>query len=550
MKILKKRILKFFLPVIILTIFTFWKLPLTFYQQDEWLGLGQIFAQGWSHITFGFSPIQVFFADGRPLTRVLGVLLFGNFPFNSTFLALYSVGFHLLNTFLVFLIANKILKKTWFAFISAIFFSVNSVTHQSVTWFGASFGTQPSAFTIFLSIFLFLLYLEENNIKFLYASIFSALISLYFKESSIFLFVFLPLIEIIFKKNFNFKEYVKKYLPFLTFTTLFVLYRLFEMMIIRANSSGLLAGKVFANLGTEHIWQSLFVRSFMYPITSLGYIFIPLPIALKLGYYMRALYYPFITEHSDLISETVILDLLSFLLSFVILFSCYLIWSKFKEYRKAILFSLLLFFFSILPYIVISKTFGYLEPRYYYISSAAASIILSLLVMSLFKTFNNLMLKSTVLCIFIVLIFLNVMTIKNDINKQVIIAKERKSFIAQLYNLKPTLTKDKNIFLVEGNKPRFSDYNKAPFQNGIGYTFMVLYYNSDKIPKELLSEGYLWEWDKQGYKEVEGKGFGYYYDFEELKKDLKLGRFSKDSIVSLYYDSNEKILRLNHLEGL
>lgn len=519
---------------------TFWKLPQTFYQQDEWLGLGQIWAQGWSHVVYGFSPIQILFGDGRPLTRIFGVLFFGNFPFNSLFLSIYSVGLHIINTILVFFIADKILKKTSLAFIASIFFSVNSVTHQAVTWFGTSFGTQPASALIFLSIYFFLIFLENNRNKFLYFSIFSALISLYFKESSIFLFVFFPLIEIIHRRNFSLKAYAKKYLPFIAFIVLLVIFRLYEMMVVRANSSDLLAGKVFANIGNQYIFQSLIVRSIMYPLTSLSFIFIPVSMALFLGYMMRIIYYPYITLQPGLVDQTAILDLISIIISFIIIGFLYIIWKREKEYRNAIIFSSLFFVFNILPYIVIAKTFAYLEPRYYYISSAAAGIFLSIAIGFVLKNYKNLAIKFFVFFFLLILIFAHVKVIRNDINQQVIIGKERKFFILQIYNIVPVLKKNKNIFYIDGDKPRFSEHNRAPFQNGIGYTLMVLYYKTGVIPNQLLSEGYLWDWDKQGYREINGKGFGYFYDKNELKKFIIKSKLNSNTVIALYYDSSKQ----------
>jgi hypothetical protein len=537
-------IITFFLPVVLLIVFTYWELPQTFYQQDEWLGLGQILAQGWSHVAYGFSPLQIIFGDGRPLTRVLGVLLFGNFPLNSEFLAFYSIFFHILNSFLVFLIAYKLLKNRLLALISSLFFAINSVSHQSVTWFGASFGAQPSAFTIFLSILLFITYLENNKKKFFYFSILSALISLYFKETAIFLFAFLPIIEMIYRKDFRVIEYMKKYFPFLFFIISFAIFRLFEMMVVRVASDGILTAKVFSNIGNEYVWQSLIIRFFMYPLTSLSLIFIPVPISLFLGYMMRKIYYPFmdLTQRPDLVDTTAILDLLALVFSFCLIVLIFFMWRKLKKYRFPIIFSLALFVIGILPYIVVAKTFAYMEPRYYYILSAAAGMILALVLFYLFKILKNTLARTLIIILFASLLFSHVRTIMDNINYQTIIAKERRAFISQLYNLVPTLDGSKNIFYVDGSKARFSEHNKAPFQNGIGYTLMVLYYQSGKIPKELMSEGYLWELDMQGYKEIEGKGFGYFYDLETLSEFIRESRIDPNTVIALYYDSSKQKL--------
>lgn len=532
----------FFIGLLIfLTLFTFAGLPQTFYQQDEWLGLGQIWSQGWGHVINGFSPIQILFAEGRPLTRVFGVLLFGNFPFNSLFLSIYSVGFHTINSILIFLIAFKLLKKPYLAFIASLFFSVNSVAHQSVTWFGASFGTQPASFLIFLSIYCFLIFLEERKNIFLNLAFSTALISLYFKETSIFLFFFFPLLEIIYCHNFSFRAYAKKYLPFIIFIILFSIFRLYEMMVITANSSSLLGGKVFANIGDHYILLSLVVRFFMYPLTSFFLIFIPPSLALNISSLMWKIYYPYITLQSNFVYETVILDLLAIIGSFILFIILYVIWKKEKKYNFAIIVSLLLFISSITPYVVVAKSFAYMEPRYYYISSLASGLILAIIV-GFFTKIKSKIFKVLLSVVLLTFFLVHMKTIQRDTFSQVDLAKERKGFLTQLSALVPTLTKNKNIFYMDGDRPRFVDNNKSPFQNGLGYTLMVYYYNSKEIPAEFLSEGYLWNLQEEGYRQMHGKGFGYYYDAKIMEEDLVKYHLDHNLVISLYYSSDKKKL--------
>lgn len=523
-------------------LFAFWGLDKTFYQQDEWLGLGQIWEQGLKHIYYGFSPMQLLFADGRPLTRLFGVLLFGPFAFNSLFLTIYGITFHFLNSILVFKITQKLLKNNFLSFISASFFAINSVSSQSVTWFGASFGTQPASLLIFLSIFVFIKFLERNQSKYLFLAFFLSLLSLYFKESSIFLFIFFPLVHFFIKKKFELGNYKKFYILFVIFITLFASFRLVEMIVIKSTSYDILTTPVFANIGDEDLPGRLLTRLVMYPLTSFSLVYIPQSTSIDIAFSFMKLYYPYIVDKPDLIATTVVLDLLAITLTFILIFLLYVVWKKHKDFRYATLFSVTWLILAIVPYVVVAKGFAYMEPRYYYVSLGAAGVILSVLIGSILRLHNKKGI-SIAAVILIIIYIMHIKIIRNEIIYQKEIASERLSFISQLYRIKPSLVSDKNIFYVGGDKDRFTEGNKSPLQNGPGYSLMVLYYKSGKVPPGLLTQGYLWGLTDQGYKETTGRGFGYYHDLEQLKEDIGNEGIDPENVIGLYYSSKTKKLK-------
>lgn len=522
-------------------LFAFWDLPKTFYQQDEWLGLGQILAQGWHHIANGFSPIELLFGEGKPLTRVLGVLIFGNFPFNSLALSIYDVFFHFINAVLVFFIAHRLLKNSYAAFVAASFFSINSVSHQSVSWFGGAFGLLPASTLIFLSLFMFILFLQEDKRKYLYFSFLFAFVSFYFREHGLFLILFFPIAHVMLGKRNSYKSYLKAYSPILFYAVLFVAFRFFSL----THTVGKLAiftSPLFITESHHNILGSILLNGFFYPLTSLSLIFVPPLRFLSFAENFAGIYYPFIKTSplSALVSQTIVLDLLATVGSILLLTIFWLISKKGGNLKTTITFSLLLFILSLLPYSIINKSYSYLEPRYYYIAAAAAGLLLATVVSFFLTMFKQKTLTKMVLGIFLIIFFtVHINTIRNDIASQVILASERKNFLNQLLQLKPTLTASKNIFYITSDKDFIVKNNKVPFQHGFGYSLLVLYYKSGKIPKELLSQGYLWSLTDQGYKEIDGLGFGYFWDYYEAKRILKKNKLPSDSLTALYYHSGQ-----------
>lgn len=536
-----------FVLYIIINYFAFRNLNLTFYQQDEWLGLGQILAEGWKSVTNGFSFWQILFADGRPMTRVFGVLFFGPFAYNSTFLAIYSIGFHIINTFLVFLIAQKLFKKTIPAFVAGLFFALNSVSSQAVTWFGASFGTQPAAFLTIYSIYLFVLFLDIKKTKYFYWSMVFAIVSLYFKESDVFLFIFFPFIHFFYENNRKklFEFYKKLYLPFIIFIAIFCIFRVSEMLFVQNNPQSILTSQVFANIGTHDIFLSILYRLILYPLTSLSLIYIPAPVSSVLGFSLFQSYYSsVVVNHPDAVIDTVVIDLIATFFSFLILFFIGLIWLKNTQIRKTLIFSLTLFILSIIPYIVLAKGYAYLEPRYYYITNVSAALLLGSFLLYLMKSkFFAKKFVLAILSIFIVLcLYFNVVVIREGIHEQMFLATERRSYLQQLITYLPTLTNNTNVFYITGNTPWLVDGNKTPFQNGFGYTLMVLYFKSGKVSDELLSNGYLWMLGAQGYQKIDEKAFGFYDYYNNLKNSVSNNKIPLSDVHAYYYNSQTRVL--------
>lgn len=528
----------------LLIIVSFQQLGLTFYQQDEWLGSGQVMAFGYGVVLDGLTPLQLIFAEGRPFSRLLGAFIFKYFAFDIYPLALYSIGFQIINTIFVFLISLKLFRNYINAFVAASFFGLSSVTHQVVSWFAASFGSQPAVFFILLAIYFCQIYMEKKKILFLILSFFSSIVSLYFKEIGIFLFIFIPFMLFLFQNKVQFLEKIKTSAVFLGVTVLFVVYRIIDLLFLRTAHN---SAHVFITSDSSNIVLTLVARSLLYPLTSFSLLFIPYNVANNLAYEYVKLYYPYIPQNIsrwDLIAQTSILDNVSMFLSFIMIACLYLIFKKRKEMRKKVLFALVLFFLSIMPFIVISKSYAYMEPRYYHVPIIAIGIIAAIFFDSLVALFKRNRIALVVLIIiFIAYLRYHVGVIRTDIAVQVTIADERRAFLKQLNSALPTLRSNENIFFFTGNSEMYSKSNFVPFQHGFGYSVLTLYYDSNRIPKKFLEKQNLFNLGEQGFLRHNEYSFGYYSEIDDLKKAFDDNNFSVENIHAYYYDNVQKQLR-------
>ena len=198
-----------------------------------------------------------------------------------------------------------------------------------------------------------------------------------------------------------------------------------------------------------------------------------------------------------------------------------------------------------MPYVVISKNFSYLESRYYYLSLVFGSIILAWLA-GYFLRFRYLSIKLIVVTAILSFLSWHAFILTKDIKQEAIVSNERREFISQLKNIIPTLKENRTIFYITSDRDYYIPGNKVPFQGGMGYTLMVLYYNSGKIPKDFLLEDNWFTLGEQDYREIGDLGFGYFSDKKKMEIEIKRYKIPADSILRFYYNSEKgKLTEIN-----
>jgi len=205
---------------------------------------------------------------------------------------------------------------------------------------------------------------------------------------------------------------------------------------------------------------------------------------------------------------------------------------------------------SFMPYAILDKKSAYLDSRYFYVGSAGGGFILALIFDRIFTFFRG---KNkifyAVFCLICMMLFFgyiykNYQWITRDVQRMILVAKERKSVLLSIRKLTPSGI-EKPVYYITGNN--FGYYGipevKVPFQQGFGYTLMVWNFSSGKIPLRLLRETFLWRIREEGYKEEGQKGFGYFYNLNTLKFYIEKGAVAPSQVIGLYYDCDKKILR-------
>ena len=517
-----------------LILITYQDLPKTFFQQDEWASVGLAFSEGSFAVVNHFSLAELAAGKVRVLGTMLNNILLLRFPFTMTPYITLALGVHWLNSVLVYIFSYQFTKRRFIAIIAAFYFSVASISSGAVTWFSAHATAIPNAFFVLISLIWYMKYLQNADTRFRNASFVSAILGFLFKESSIFLFLLLPLLSVLFgKTRRKLKEVVVDH-------WLVLLYFVFVVVV---RTVGLLGDEgqqgVFVTL-QSNTFVRLVTHAFFYPLLSFSQMYIPPEIMGKATSLFQA---------QGGLARVAISDRLAFYASIALVVFSFWVAYRNKLSSRAIHFFIIYCMLSFLPFAVLDRPFSsYLESRYYYLGVIGASILLGIFfdfILSMFRK-KRIQLFVIVLAIFLLTagIYKNSMFVRREITRQVIAADERKQFLGTLKEIYPDLPNNPIIYIT-GDSPGF--YGLAdlsvPFQQGMGYTLMVWYFDTGKVPKSLLSDMFLWNINDQGYRESEGRGFGYFWDLKRLTREFQTNpHLSADQVVAFQYIAGEKKL--------
>jgi hypothetical protein len=299
----------------------------------------------------------------------------------------------------------------------------------------------------------------------------------------------------------------------------------------------------------------ILLQAIFYPLIGFSQTFIPSQILYSLSEkvanyaFFRALFHiPYPLDYLGLVKST---DYISILLS-LILIAVFLTFAyKKKTIRHTIIVGLILTVASFVPLAVLFRgNTSYFESRYYYVAVSGASILFSLFIYELLSsclhrvTFIRCVLAS--ICVIFVAgyFYKNISLTRAVLLQQNIEADERREIIQKLYSYFPAPPKN-SVFYVTGDSLGYYGIpnQKIPFQQGTGYTLMVLYYHKDIIPRQLLREAFLWNIEEEGYKSVQDNGFGYFSSYEVMKNNLSKSKIPVDQVQAVYWDSSKHQLR-------
>lgn len=541
---------RFILPLLVIFIYVvaasvaFQTFPLTFFQQDEWLIYGSY--TFWEKVGLSWWDRLVYrqLSHIIPLTNIFSFLQFQLFSLNFSSYAIVSVLIHIVNAVLVYLLSLKLLGNKYVSFIAGLLFVTNPIVHQAITWIATNTGTAGSTTFILVSLLFFVDYLKkQDRWRLLLCSIF-LLTSLFFKETSIFSFIFFPVLAFIFAFRTGRFKLKKTILFFIIFGGFYFLARvafLFYSYQTNPVASELTQPSPFVFVYRLITAPPKFIAQSMIPV---NIIIENARDLIKLGYPQYEL---FIREGeiNPFITETIAADIISYTYALGILLLTFLFFKLFAKskplFAKGLLISLAFIILSTLPYIFIPGKAGYfslLDGRHLYLTSIFSTILVSLLLWGLVDVTG--FKKKFVLTILVLLIAtFNLTSIRNDMERLLQMGTVRKNILAQIYSQYPTLPSRAIIYAESDSEYYASGEKILPFQSGLGQTLLMWYEaHGQDFPACFFDGNYLFDWVSQGYRECEGVGYGYFREREDLQGAVLESHLQPENIIAFSFVSS------------
>lgn len=505
-----------------------------FFAQDEWYGFGNYINGGFQIVLNGLVPGQTHYV---PLAHVFNFLSYSEFGLSYQYYALLSITLHVISSIFVYLFIKELTQDDGVSLMTGLLFALSASAYQATSWVFADTASHGALIMSALGSWLFLRFLKNENWIVGLLSVVSLFMSLLFKEITIGVFIWLGYITWVRSKNKRFS--IKASLLMIFVTALYVGVRFLG---------------VYFHVAKE--LPSTYMRSYSevayttvtLPIKAVAQSLIPASQIFRVSYgiadqfkWMVSAKYG--TSAFDRLVENNLFDPINLILFILIVQSLVILWIIDRKMMvKLGIPALGWTIINSFIYVMAPGKLGVIheiEPRNLYLPALGIMLYISIFLKSMFKIDKKFVLLFGVYFVF------SLFSLENSLSKIVKEGQVREAILQQIKSEYPVLAK-KTIFYTESDKSFYGlpyDEKILPFQSGLGQTLMVWYQNSHQLPKEFFINDYLWDIGAQDYKEVNGVGFGYYRDFEKMKKTILQYNLPIDSVIGYRYDSKSNQLK-------
>jgi len=152
------------LGIVGVIVFSFRKLPNSFFEQDEWHSFGYYIKL--SSLSLIEVVLQVIADSGlthfTPLSLLFKRTLYLNFGVSSYAYFIVSLAMHIAVSVMLYLLFYRIFKNRWLSFLGTAYFATNVAIHQGVTWLGTFEGVMGASLFGLISIYFAFLLIESK----------------------------------------------------------------------------------------------------------------------------------------------------------------------------------------------------------------------------------------------------------------------------------------------------------------------------------------------------------------------------------------------------
>lgn len=516
----------FLLLALLIFIVSYFWVPLIFFQQDEILGFGLFIKEGAKIIYSGLGETKI--QHFIPLTMSLSYGIFSLLGLKYWTYNLVALLFHLLNGWLVYLIAGALFKKKISAVFAILLFFSSNVAAQLIMWPVINLNSLSLTFSL-------LAWLAVIKRKFFWLPILflSAVFSV---EYSAGLILFIPFAVLLGKKA-GLKQKIINTVPFGVAVFAYILFRFLPII----------SGGQGALVSTGEGGENFVIRIFNLVTRYFGQLFLGQDVLLTISKGTQKIFG--LSGLGTAYAETTIYPLTSSLAGVAMVIVSFFVYRKIakdREVSRNFLVCLSFIFFSALPFLLVPGGAGLssvIASRYMYFGLAGMGLVIAFiydLVLRSTLSINKKYIEGLLLLIIAFGTIANFTRAKKLYDQGV----TRINILNKIRNAYPTLPM-RAVFFIPSDTSYYGlppEEKILPFQSGLGQTLLVYYSEKERFPDEFYPGNYLWEISSQGYLEAEGRGFGYFRNLELLKKAVEGYNIPPDAIIAFSWSGGTEQL--------
>lgn len=497
--------------ILLLSIITVYRwVPQTFFQQDEWYSMGQ------SMLVYHDPSILFHVIAGMhitPIAQLWFTIQYALFGMHAAGYLYINIATHVVVSIEGYMVMRSLNVRPFPALIGMLFFAINPVSSQVISWISASV---IGGFSVMLFLGGCVLWLRTRATQsaFLRSVVFLLfLASLFTKEDIVVGFIF------IFVFSFLFAQRKAQY--FIPIIASLIVWLIASLLIWRLGFREIIpqSHKTFWNIGSYLSTIPQWLSSVILTSNTLRMDF-------QSFFGLYSSYFPFIQN-----------DLILNFISFFVTFLWYLWFFLTTVYKKVPLKKILIFpvclTVSLIPYFFSIST-G-LESRHFYIPVFITGMWIAFYLNWVIQNRYDVLRNITVL--FFLILFALYGVGNKPVDDYMPFQKKRAMIVSEMQKI-ATPSSGTVVYY-------FEDGSSSPFQSGIGQMLLVLQARGDASFIPYFNTNFLWSTFEEGYKKIGTKGFGYYFDRDHLKKDYSAGLFSKETIRTYQFDPEKRTI--NHI---
>lgn len=546
----------FYFPLLLslIVILAYWDLPKTFFQQDEWLIFGKIIVR---EATGGVGNVLIypFFGSRGHFTPLAFFQTYSELKlFGLSFepIAYISIATHIVNSLLLFYFAYLLLKNKFLAFCSSLVFSVEVISSQAVTWIGASANTQGAVLFLLLSLISILKYLQGNKKNNYYIALVFFFAGLLFKETIVFFFLLALLLWFLFGQKKGIRQFFLFLKPLIILGFIYSLIRVLLFFIpspVVSTSVNPVNISLVSDIAKlllspfKMLPQTIFSQHFLIGLSDIATLF----------FYPKQAFGGIVNPY---FSQTIMFGQVIPYLSIPILligFIFYKLLLKRKDVllSKAVVFSLLFIMLSSFPLAFLpANANGNLpiyESRHLHMATIGMSIFLVVGLYTVVKFFLK-QSKYVFLVLLIMLtpiLFIHLTSTRTEIDRLVRMSTVRKHILESMIRSYPKLPQ-KVLFYTQSDTAYYGmpiEEKALPVQINFGLILLVWYQKDENFPPCLFDfNPQAFHMLAQRYIECEGRGFGYFRDYDKLIVAIKENNIPLDNVISYSWNGKKEKL--------